>query len=81
MLVEGGHDVRMRARGAVGVVVRSVLLVVSSWLLVGFASPTADPFVIALVWLAGATVVTALGPSRRRVAQWIGTGGFRRVPQ
>jgi hypothetical protein len=52
---------------AVVVIVRLLALAALSWLLVAFASPTADPFVVNVGWLLAIGVVLTVPPSRRVV--------------
>jgi hypothetical protein len=69
----------MKIMTAVMVVVRLVTLVLLSWLVVGLASPTPDPFVIDVGWLLMITVVLAIPVSRRIVSRWVSTGRLRRT--
>ena len=64
---------------AIAVTVRLLVLLVVSWLLVGFATPTTDPFVVNLAWLVIVAVVLSIPVSRRVTSYWVSTGRLRRT--
>jgi hypothetical protein len=61
----------MRFLPAVGLVVRSLMAIVLTWLVAALAAPSADPFVVCLVWMLVCGVVLAVGPARRAVLRWL----------
>ncbi|MGX7673720.1 hypothetical protein [Plantactinospora sp. DSM 117369] len=71
----------MRITAAIVVIVRLLALAVLSWLLVAFASPTPDPFVVGVGWLLAMGVVLTVPQSRRFVVRWVGTGQLTRSSQ
>jgi hypothetical protein len=59
---------------AIAVTVRLLVLLLVSWLLVGFATPTGDPFAVNVVWLAMIALALSIPVSRRVTSHWISTG-------
>jgi hypothetical protein len=64
---------------AIAVTVRLSVLLALSWLLVGLASPTPDPLVVDLAWLAMVALVLSIPVSRHALSFWVSTGRLRRT--
>jgi len=61
------------------VTVRLLVLLLVSWLLVGLATPTADPFAVNVAWLAIVVLALSIPVSRRAMSYWVSTGRLRRT--
>ena len=69
----------MKIMAAIAVTARLLVLLVATWLLVGLAAPTADPFVVNLAWLVIVALVLSSPVGRRVLSYWVSTGRLRRT--
>lgn len=67
----------MRIADAIATTLRFVALLGVSWLLVAFASPTPDPFIIVVAWLGLLGLLVSIPMSRVVVSSWIRSGRLR----
>jgi hypothetical protein len=70
----------MKIMTAAAVTTRALVLFMVSWLLVGLATPTPDPFVVSLGWLVMTVLVLTVPVTRRVMFRWVSTGRLRRIP-